>query len=240
MAILRLGGGRKPTYEPREREAFTLRIYYGGGIFLRNGTWHYEGELDEFMLELGYAKDAEKEYYYRPNSNGNLAEFERITSDKAVLTMSRILDGSRVVTLYVVVSTPFMGVDFSQCKDVIETRLVEGEFLSFNIDDYEFTFEGLGLKDEQTKVPMSEFEIEMGFHDVPIEQEGRRFSNGELGAETEVMEDDLIDSGYEQSDDEIQHEKKKAPTASAAAASKPIPAATKATENGKGKEKAIY
>ncbi|PON83283.1 hypothetical protein TorRG33x02_209870 [Trema orientale] len=157
------------------------------------------------MLELGYAKDTEKEYYYRPNNNGNLAEFECITSDKTVLTMSRILDDSRVATLYVVMSTPFMGVDFSQCKDVIKTRLVEGEFLSFNIDDYEFTFEGSVSKDEPTKVPMSEFEIKIGFHDVPIEQEGKSFSNVELGVETEVVEDDLIDLGYEQSDDKTLH-----------------------------------
>ncbi|PON92354.1 LOW QUALITY PROTEIN: hypothetical protein TorRG33x02_118590 [Trema orientale] len=126
------------------------------------------------MLELGYAKDVKKEYY-RPNNNGNLAEFEHITSYKAVLTMSRILDGSRVATLSVVMSTPFTGVDFSQCS---------------------------GSKYEPTKVPMSEFEIEIGFHDVPIEQEGRSFSNVELGVEIEVVEDDLIDSVYEQSDDE--------------------------------------
>ncbi|PON76047.1 hypothetical protein PanWU01x14_037630, partial [Parasponia andersonii] len=126
------------------------------------------------MLKLGYVKDVEKEYYYRPNNIGNLAEFECIAFDKAVLTMSRILAGSRVATLYMVVSTPFTRVDFSQC---------------------------LGSKDEPTKVFMSEFEIEMGFHDVPIEQEGRSFSNVELGVETEVMEDDLTDAGYEQFDD---------------------------------------
>ncbi|PON79119.1 hypothetical protein PanWU01x14_016200 [Parasponia andersonii] len=114
------------------------------------------------MLDLGYVKDVEKKYYYIPNNNGNVVKFESITFDKVILPMSKILDGNWVATLYAVMSIPFIGVDFNQCKDVIETRLVEKEFLSFNIDDYEFTFEGSVSKVEPTKVLISEFEIEMG------------------------------------------------------------------------------
>ena len=99
-----------------------------------------------------------------------------------------------------VVSIPLVRIDLTQCKDDADDGPEEGEQVDQPNNGHEV-----------------EVEVDKCFHDVPIQDECGKSSN----VDTEVLEDDLINSEYGQSNDEILNEKKRAPTTNATSGSKP-------------------